>query len=112
MAGIVSNLLQSSLQPSSIPTYKRARKLFHQFLYFTFEDVDFTLPISSPVLALFIAYMYKRSYAASTVNTYVSALGYSHKLAGFADPTKVFYVTQILKGYSKLGFRLDQSSTD
>lgn len=112
MAGIVSNLLQSSLQPSSIPTYKRARKLFHQFLYFTFEDVDFTLPISSPVLALFIAYMYKRSYAASTVNTYVSALGYSHKLAGFTGPTKVFYVTQILKGYSKLGFRLDQSSTD
>ena len=39
--------------------------------------------------------------------TYVSCLGYCHKLKGFSDPTKVFYVKQMLKGFNKVGFRLD-----
>ena len=41
------------------------------------------------------------------MTTYISALGYSHKLLGFPDPSKVFYVSQIFKGYKKVGFRLD-----
>ena len=32
-----------------------------------------------PIFILFIAYMYDHYYALSTVNTYVSALGFSHK---------------------------------
>ena len=51
--------------------------------------------------------MFDRHYAPSTVNTYISALGYSHKLLSLADPTKIFYILQMLKGYGKLGFRLD-----
>lgn len=51
--------------------------------------------------------MYNHNYAPSTVNTYVSALGYCHKLSGVDDPTKVFFVMQMLRGYGKLGFRLD-----
>lgn len=41
------------------------------------------------------------------MSTYVSALGYCHKLSGFPDPTKVFFIVQMLKGYGKLGSRLD-----
>ena len=37
----------------------------------------------------------------------MSAIGYSHKLAGAEDPTKVFFILQMLKGYNKKGFRLD-----
>lgn len=51
--------------------------------------------------------MFDRNYAPSTVNTYVSAIGYSHKLAGLPDPTRVFYIIQILKGYGKRGLRID-----
>ena len=58
------------------------------------------------MLALFIAYLYNKQYAPSTVNTNVSALGYSHKLSGFSDPTMVFFILQMLKGYSKKGFKL------
>ena len=56
---------------------------------------------------MFIAYLFDRNYAASTVNTYISALSYSHKLLGFPDPTKVFFINQMLKGYGKLGSRID-----
>ena len=51
--------------------------------------------------------MFDHKYAPSTVNTYVSALGYCHKLAGFFDPTKIFFIIQMLKGYGKIGSRLD-----
>ena len=64
-------------------------------------------PSSPPTQALFIAYMFDHKYAPSTVNTYVSALGYCHKLAGFFDPTKIFFISQMLKGYGKIGSRLD-----
>ena len=40
-------------------------------------------------------------------NAPLSAIGYSHKLAGAEDPTKVFFILQMLKGYNKKGFRLD-----
>ena len=51
--------------------------------------------------------MFDHKYAPSTVHTYVSALGYCHKLAGFFDPTKIFFIIQMLKGYGKIGSRLD-----
>ena len=41
------------------------------------------------------------------MNTYVSALGYIHRLAGVADPTRVFFIMEMLKGYGKVSTRLD-----
>jgi hypothetical protein len=67
----------------------------------------FSLPISPATLALFIAYLFDRNYASSTVNTYLSAIAYSHKLSGFPDPTRVFYIIQMLKSYAKNGAWLD-----
>jgi len=58
-------------------------------------------------LALFIAYLFDHKYASSTVNTYVSALGYYHRLAGLSDPTKTFYVIEMLKGYGKKSHKVD-----
>ena len=103
----MSQLIQSSLQPSSVPTYKRAWQLFTEFHHSILGSAAFSLPITPPVLALFIAHMFNKGYASSTVNTYLSTLGYSHRLLNFPDPTKVFYITQMLKGYGKLDHRLD-----
>lgn len=103
----MSKLLQSSLQPSSIPTYSRAWKLFSTFFHNVFPGVRISLPFSPPTLALFISFMFDRNYASSTVLTYISALGYFHKLHGHGDPSKNFLISQMLKGYSKLDTRLD-----
>ena len=78
LAPIVSTLLKSSLRPFSVSTYRRAWKLSSRFLHSTLPEVGTGLPISPPRLVLFIAYMYDHHYASSTVNTYISALGYSH----------------------------------
>ena len=100
-------LAKSSLQPSSIPTYRRAWTLFYQFLNTIFQSVSNSFPISPNTLALFITYMYNRNYAPSIVSSYVSALGYSHKFLGYSDPTKAFFIIQMLKGYNEVGYRLD-----
>lgn len=103
----MSTLLQSSLQPSSVPVYRRAWKLYTQFSDTIFRAAAVSLPISPPNVAFFISYLFQRNYASSTANSYVSALGYFHRIAGFPDPTKVHFIQEMLKGYGKLGHRLD-----
>ena len=103
----MNKLVTSSLQPSSLPTYKRSWHLFYNFFHTIFPGVPVILPISVSRLALFIAHLFDRNYASSTVNTYVSALSYSHKILGLTDPTKAFFILQMLKGYGKLDKRID-----
>jgi hypothetical protein len=100
-------LTKSSLQQSSIPTYTRAWKLFAQFHIAIFQTARFSMPISPVTLALFIAYLFDHNYVFSTVNTYVSAIGYSHKLSSLPAPTRVFYIIQMLKVYARNGICLD-----
>lgn len=73
-----------------------------QFLKSQFGCLDFSLPLESEHIALFVAYLAKSRYAASTTFTYVSAIGYAHRLAGLPDPTHCASVRFALKGYSKL----------
>ena len=54
-----------------------------------------------------MAWLYEKAYAPYTVHTYISAIGYSHKLFSFPDPSRVFYIVEIMKGYRKIGSRLD-----
>jgi fatty-acid desaturase len=95
LANVVTVLITSSLQPSSKPTYHRAWKLFELFHHSVFQSARFNVPVCPGTLALFIAYLFNQNCAPLTVNTYVSALGYSHRLYGVPDPTKIFYIIQM-----------------
>ena len=90
-----------------MPTYRRAWKLYEEFQISVLQSSHVSLPVLPATLALFVAHLFDRSYASSTVNTYVSALGYFHRLAGLQDPTKTFYIIEMLKGYGKIGYKLD-----
>jgi len=103
----VTRLLKSSLQPSSIPTYRRAWKLYGNFSLHIFGHSVFRIPLSPANLALFIAYLFDKKYSPATVNTYVSAIGYLHRLADEEDPTKVNFIKEMLKGFGKLMARCD-----
>ena len=103
LAAITTNLLKSSLQPSLVPTYRHAWQLYSQFSLSAMATADVSLPLTPSNLGLFIAYMFQHQYAPSTASTYVSALGYCNSLAGMPDPSKVFWVMEMLRGYKKLG---------
>ena len=107
LASIVQELLSASLKSSSVPTYRRAWKRFKDFQLGVFHSQNASLPIAPATLALFVAYLFANHYAISTVSTHVSALGYYHRLAGLKDPTKTFYITEMLKGYGRINRTLD-----
>ena len=46
----------------------------------------------------FIAYLSLRNYAYSTINTYVSSVGFMHRVGGVVDPTNSFIVGLMLDG--------------
>ena len=107
LVDIVTYLLSSSLQPSSLPTYRRAWRLCNTFSIDILGQSACSLPLPPSNLAIFIAYLYQYNYASSTVNTYVSALGYINRLAGVAYPTRIFFIIEMLKEYGKVSARLD-----
>ena len=90
-----------------MPTYRRAWKLYEEFQISVLQSSHVSLPVLPATLALFVAHLFDCRYASPTVNTYVSALGYFHRLASLQDPTKTFYIIEMLKGYGKIGYKLD-----
>lgn len=71
----------------------------------------FALAISFPVepitLGLFLSHLHAQNYACSTMETYMSAIAYIHKLHGHPDPTTHFLVKKALLGARKLSTRSD-----
>lgn len=51
----LASIVESSLQPSSLPTCQQAWKLFTQFTHVTFQGASIQFPISPPMIALFVA---------------------------------------------------------
>lgn len=86
-------------------TYQRTVTAMTTFLQ-QFQ-IDTTLPISPIILAFFITHMYNQKYAPSTIETYVAAIGYVHKLCGKADPTVNFLVKKAIQGAKKERATLD-----
>ena len=66
------------------------------------------LPVKPDLLILFIAHLYCRGYTLSKVLTYISAIGYVHRLAGLPDPTESHLIKTALKGYVKLAPSIDK----
>ena len=98
----LNELLHSAITEGSRKTYQRAWTTYVDFSSEFCESHASLLPVSVNNLALFISYLSARKFASSTISTYVSALGYVHKLANFPDPTKNFLVQKILAAHSKL----------
>ena len=85
-----------------MPTYRRAWKLYEEFQISVLQSSHISLPVLPATLALFVAHLFDRRYASCTLNTYVSALGYFHRLAGLQEPTKTFTLFRCLKGMVRL----------
>ena len=94
--------MAASLSQSSVNTYRRPWILFQDFAQSHLRLDQVRFPVDSDTLALFVAYLYEKSYSPTTVLTYLSAIGYVHRLAGWPDPSKSDRVQLILRDYSKI----------
>ena len=59
------------------------------------------LPISVNTVALFMSHLVVKGLSTSTITTYISAIGYIHKLGSFNDPTQFFLIWKMLAGLRK-----------
>lgn len=65
-------------------------------------DLPQTWPIPLEHLLLFIAHCCNNGLAASSVSTYISGIGHSHKIRGLSDTTTSFLVTKSLEGLRRI----------
>jgi len=59
------------------------------------------LPISSAILAAFIAHLFEKGYAPSTIATYIAGISNAHHLNGHADPAAAFVIRRLIIGTRK-----------
>lgn len=102
----ITVLTQAALAPSTRSTYRRAWDLFETFSS-TIMGQQFHLPLSVSTISLFVAYLFSKSLAPSTVSTYLSAIGYVHKMLSLPDNTQTFLVEKLVMGTYRLSKTFD-----
>ena len=93
-------MLQASLAPSTVASYRNALKHFTHF-HNTFHTNTPLLPASLGQVAQFIAFCKLKGLQPSTITSYISALAYIHKIQGLPNPTDHFIIRKLLYGVRK-----------
>ena len=99
LTSTLKHIMRGALTRSSAASYQRSWALFSDFI--KQYDIQGNFPISITTLSLFIAFLAQRGYKPSTISSYVSAIGYMHKIQGIQDPTGAFLIIQLLKSLHK-----------
>ena len=102
MVDTLKELLHSSLSEQSRKQYSRAWVVFTEF-YTRYQGADLHLPVSTACIALFISFLCAKGLAPATINSYLSAIAYVHKIKGHYDPTKSFLVEKLLVAVGRRG---------
>ena len=95
------DLLGSALTSGSRRLYQRAWRVFIQLSGRFCSSPIPQLPLDPATTALFVSYLSACNLAHSTTTSYLSALGYIHKLRGFPDPTKTFLIRKLLNAQNR-----------
>ena len=59
-------------------------------------------PLDVSTIALFVAYLHNLHLSYQTINTYLSALAYVHKILRLPNPTSQFLITRLIRGSQSL----------
>ena len=75
----------------------RAWSVFGDFSTSAFGTV-IEPPVSPETICLFVAYLHNSERAPKTISTYISAIGYIHKILSLPDPANSFLVSKLIAG--------------
>ena len=81
--------------------------MFQQFCKLELS-VNNWFPSKTSAVVSFIAFCFKKGYAASSITSSLSAISYIHKMKNLEDPTASFVVRKLLHGAAKLRPSHDQ----
>lgn len=91
-----NRLLENSMANQSWQTYKTAVRNFQNFRH-KYDLLD-TWPVPVEHLIGYISHLSLTGCSASTVNTYLAAISYFHKIKGLRDSSKLFIVSKLVEG--------------
>ncbi|VDI07911.1 Hypothetical predicted protein [Mytilus galloprovincialis] len=95
----LNQIFNSILSDSSQKTYRRA--IIHYKSFVEEYGIRFQLQLTNSDLILFIAHLKNKELAASSISTYISAIGFTHKINSWPDPTDSFIIDKVLKSVHK-----------
>ena len=100
----MKDLLAASVAQSSMQLYRRSWALFRECssLLSRSNSSLITIPVSGSHVAVFVTYLHSEGYAPTSIVSYVSAVGYLHRLLGIQDPTSGTLVQKLLAGAAKV----------
>ena len=75
--------------------------------YFAGKGANPALPLQSWQIVNFLAYLFEKNYASSTILSHASAISYIHQYLGFPSNTDSFLVKKFLKGTVNLASTVD-----
>lgn len=94
LRGDIQRLLDASLTKSSLASYSHAWTVFKDFA--EKYDLIIEFPVKQHILVYYVAYLFSKDYAATTISSYLSAISYIHKLNSFGDPCSSFLIQKLL----------------
>ena len=97
----IHRLLFAAFSPKTYQTGWRV------FCAFKRQRLDSNSPAAVQDIREFVAWLSLRQMAPATIATYVSGVGYYHKIQGWHDPTQDFFEAKLLEGC-----RRDRVGTD
>ena len=95
----MNTILSQALTPATQQVYRRAWSLLHAFGQISKQTI---FPLCPGTLGLWISHIHQSGYATNTIRTFVSAVGYAHKIQGLSDPTSSFVVGKFFAGLAKV----------
>ena len=100
-----NRLLESSLAKSTHVTYSRGVSNFMKFR--SIQGLPDLWPAPQQHVIGFIAQMSLEGKAAATINTYISAIAYIHKINGWWDPAGNFIIRKLREGCKRQNNHVD-----
>ncbi|XP_062590567.1 uncharacterized protein LOC134252145 isoform X2 [Saccostrea cucullata] len=101
----IEQLTEAAIAPSTTATYNRAWRTFLSFC--DRYGMSCELPLTTAMVALFVAHLFSDSFSPKSISTYLSALSYVHKVLSYQDPTQAFVIQKLVSGAYRLGNTFD-----
>ena len=98
---MVSDFIQRSYAPTTLPTYLRHWSDYKTFLQE--NNLGRSLPSTTPKVAMFIADLARRGKSAGVLRATLSSIAWFHNIRCLPDPTKALPISRILQGVKKNG---------
>lgn len=99
MSATLVDLASAALTKSTQANYQHAWRLFNDFAKsVNLAESEKSFPLSSHIVALFVAHLFHMNFKASSIRANLSAIAYAHRIQNLPSPTDSFFISKILKG--------------